>query len=65
MPIWLIELVNNPPAKKNIKLEGHIAEGGRNNYLASVGGKLWSQGTTRAKLLTYLLEENTLNCSPP
>jgi hypothetical protein len=42
-----------------------ILEGNRNNALASIGGKLRSQGKEKKAIEVALLEANTEQCSPP
>lgn len=45
---------------------GIVGEGGRNDYLARVAGKLWDAGIgTYKNLLSVLLDRNATDCNPP
>lgn len=45
---------------------GIVGEGGRNDYLSRVAGKLWNAGIgTYKSLLAVLLDRNESDCNPP
>jgi putative DNA primase/helicase len=64
-PEWLLGLLNDPDKPSSTDREKIILEGSRNSTLMSLAGLKWSQNYSRSKLKTYLLEENTIRCSPP
>lgn len=64
-PTWLTELVNGERDAHPYLSQNAIPEGTRNSTLMSIAGKKWSEGTSKAALRTFLLEENQLKCSPP
>ena len=64
-PQWLLQRVNDTGRTALAETLEIIPEGARNSSLMSLAGLQWSQGVSKKKLQTYLLEENTLRCKPP
>jgi hypothetical protein len=69
-PEWLLHIIKYPPLELPIVTDkqntnGKTHEGERNNYLASLAGKLRHEGKTKGQITITLLEENRLNCIPP
>jgi putative DNA primase/helicase len=64
-PSWFIGLlVGCKPAKAHINGE-RIAEGGRNDALASFAGTMRRRGMSQAAIEAALLAENSEQCDPP
>jgi putative DNA primase/helicase len=64
LPDSLVALLDSPtlvPAPA----AGGIAQGGRNDYLARMGGMLRGQGMSQAGIEAVLLAENREQCRPP
>ena len=59
------EFIDLTTGSSKVVHSGRVAEGTRNNYLASVAGQLRASGLGRSKIETQLLEENLLLCDPP
>jgi hypothetical protein len=64
LPDWLLASLVLPETKKEAR-HGAIVEGGRNNYMASVAGRLKQEGKANGELFRLLQEENHLSCTPP
>ena len=55
-----------PPAPKQRPAAGQqIKEGGRNDYLASLGGSMRRVGMSEESIAAALLAQNAASCSPP
>lgn len=66
-PEWLLDRLVDQHPVRSIDIsesDGLVYEGGRNDYLASYGGKLINDGLKGHKLKIALLEENRRKCNP-
>ncbi len=65
-PAWLLELIQNGPARATSPPIGEeIPEGQRNETLASVAGTMRRRGLDGTAILAALRETNRLRCRPP
>jgi hypothetical protein len=67
-PEWLLSLLREPaqgPWLVSPKLDGAIADGRRNNSLASLAGTMRRRGMSQAAIEAGLIEENHQNCQEP
>lgn len=62
VPDWLLAELARRPTRERAR---SVSEGGRNNYLASVGGRLRRNGAGSDELRMALLQENARACVPP
>jgi putative DNA primase/helicase len=62
---WLKRLQENRGAEPRAATGGLVTEGGRNDHLTSIAGKLRRDGVTGNELTTKLKRENAESCSPP
>lgn len=67
MPAWLLGLLlGGPAASPTLPTDSHkVAQGSRNNHLASMAGRLRNSGVSERSLLVALEAENQDRCEPP
>lgn len=64
-PDALIELVNGPQRKERVDNGEGVGEGGRNDYLTRVAGKLQRLGLSQAAIAAAVHSTNESECNPP
>ena len=62
---WLDQLGGQHEQSVSVETTSTISQGGRNQHLTSVAGRLRRSGLTGEAILTALLAENSTRCSPP
>lgn len=69
MPEWLIsklrEQASSPRSEISQEEQNKIPQGGRNQYLTSLGGTMQRRGMNREAIYNALLTENNAKCDPP
>jgi hypothetical protein len=69
VPDWLVQWISQNKSSAATKVaadnKSEIVEGGRNNALTSLAGKLRQAGLDSDQIHTTLLEENQKRCVPP
>ena len=65
VPQWIIEQLLKPKAEATGGDSEVIAEGGRNSFLTSLGGRLRRESKTRQVIRVQLAEANAIKCHPP
>jgi putative DNA primase/helicase len=69
-PSWLLKLISDVrnglrPKSKAAPASEKIAQGKRNDHLASLAGTMRARGMSREAIEAALLEDNRLRCDPP